>query len=261
MGTTFWLAVALCSMAVLAIALVLWLSAWIEGRPAGQRVSGPRGVAVGAALSAAVMIPAVAGVTYWMGPETPSANGQTATAPGEPADPGGPDDPSPESGQPTQDFATAPQSEEDFRAMAEELNARLQRDPDDAEAWAMLGRTLVYLEQYDQSAEAFGEAVERYGDQATPQLLAEYADALATAEGSLTGKPMDLVERALEQDPEHVQALWLAGTAAFRDADYAEAEAYWQRLLNILPPESEEAQIIQQNLAEVAMRAEGEAPQ
>ena len=55
----------------------------------------------------------------------------------------------------------------------------------------------------------------------TPDLLADYADALGAAQGgTLEGKPLELVERALKVDPTHWKALALAGTAAFNRKDY-----------------------------------------
>ena len=70
----------------------------------------------------------------------------------------------------------------------------------------------------------------------TRDLLADYADALGAAQGgTLQGKPLELVERALNVDPTQWKALALAGTAAFNRKDYAQAVAYWERMKATVP--------------------------
>ena len=69
-----------------------------------------------------------------------------------------------------------------------------------------------------------------------PDLLADYADALAMSQGrDLSGKPLELVKRALKIDPTHWKALAMAGTAAFDRKDYKGAVDYWERLRSSQP--------------------------
>ena len=56
--------------------------------------------------------------------------------------------------------------------------------------------------------------------------------------------------RALEIDPQNLKALALAGTAAFERRDFARAARYWQRMLPLVPPDSEDARSIQASIAE-----------
>jgi cytochrome c-type biogenesis protein CcmH len=84
-----------------------------------------------------------------------------------------------------------------------------------------------------------------------PDLLADYADTLATVEGgNLSGKPLALVKRALEIDPTHWKALALAGTEAFNRKDYQTAVAYWEKLRASAPAGSPIAQSIDASIAE-----------
>jgi len=62
------------------------------------------------------------------------------------------------------------------------------------------------------------------------------------------------VQRALEIDPNHLKALALAGTAAFHRKDFAGAAGYWQRMLPLVPPDSEDARAIRENVAEARAR-------
>jgi cytochrome c-type biogenesis protein CcmH len=78
------------------------------------------------------------------------------------------------------------------------------------------------------------------------QLLAIYADLAATnANGNFAGKPAQLIEKALKVDPENAMALWLAGTAAFRGNQYESAIRIWERLVQQVEPDSEDARMLQ----------------
>ena len=91
-----------------------------------------------------------------------------------------------------------------------------------------------------------------------PQLLADYADLLASKTGgSLDGRPEQLIAKALKLDPDHMQSLWLAGTAAFNRQDYAKAVEHWQRAQRQLPPDSEDAQMLANIIAEATQKKGG----
>ncbi len=137
-----------------------------------------------------------------------------------------------------------------IEAMVEGLAQRLQEQPDDLEGWRMLGRSYAALGRLDRAARVYEQAVARFP--ADPDLLADYADVLAMLQGgSLEGRPVELLRRALALAPAHQKALWLMGTAAYERQDYAEALGYWRRLQQLLPPGSREAQAMAANIAEV----------
>jgi cytochrome c-type biogenesis protein CcmH len=136
-----------------------------------------------------------------------------------------------------------------LEAMVERLAARLRDSPDDVEGWRLLGRSNAALGRFPEAADAYAKAAARAPRDA--QLLADFADALAMARGqTLQGEPEKLVRRALEIDPENLKALALAGTAAYERKDFAHAAAYWERMLPLVPPESEDARSIRSNVAE-----------
>jgi len=140
-------------------------------------------------------------------------------------------------------------SEEQIRELTGRLAARLEQEPDNIEGWVMLGRSYAALGEFDKAARAYGTAVARAGNDAA--LLADYADALAMAQGrSLQGEPEKIVQRALAIDPQNVKALALAGTAAFDRKDYAIAVKYWERILEVAPENSEFAQSVRSSIAE-----------
>lgn len=140
-----------------------------------------------------------------------------------------------------------------FRVLAKQLEQKLAANPDDADSWVLLAKTHFFLQDFPKAAHAYGQAVAKGLDD-DPNLLASYADVLAVVQNSLAGKPTELLEQALKLDPNHPQSLWLSGSAAFYAQDYDKAASLWQKLLNNLPEDSQEADILRGNLAEVKAR-------
>lgn len=133
--------------------------------------------------------------------------------------------------------------------MVARLTAKLEHEPANVEGWVVLARTYYYQRRFPEAASAFAKAVALAPD--APDLLADYADTLGAAQGgTLEGKPLELVNRALKLDPTHWKALALAGTAAFNRKDYRQAVDYWERLKPTVPPESDIARSIDASIAE-----------
>ncbi|QDX81782.1 c-type cytochrome biogenesis protein CcmI [Denitratisoma sp. DHT3] len=149
---------------------------------------------------------------------------------------------------------------EQVAAMVERLAQRMAESPDDGQGWLMLARSYAALGRFAESAAAYGKATALLSPNA--QMLADYADAMAMAQGrSLRGEPEKLLRQALQADPDNVKALALAGTAAFDQHDYAQAIAHWQKILARLPPDNELAEGIQNGIREARERMGGGAGQ
>ena len=147
---------------------------------------------------------------------------------------------------------------EQFESMTEKLAARLKQRPDDWEGWTMLGRAYKALQRPDEAARAWGEAARlKPGD---PDILADYAEALAVAAGGkLGGEPTRLLERALKLDPKHQKSLALAGGAAFESGHYATAVKYWEHLLALSQNDVELSQALRSGIDEARSRMAGAA--
>lgn len=134
----------------------------------------------------------------------------------------------PEAGAPTTAQATAPDS---TRAQAELVIAKvtesLKAHPDDADGWAVLGRSCTVLGRHPEALASYKKALElKPGD---AQVLADLADGMANANNrNLEGEPANLIARALKIDPNNVKALALAGTLEFNHEDYKAAAATWE---------------------------------
>jgi cytochrome c-type biogenesis protein CcmH len=113
----------------------------------------------------------------------------------------------------------------------------------------MLARSYRILGRNEDAAKAYARAGSFIDSD--PQLLADYADVLATnANGSFAGKPLQLINQALKLDPNNLMALWLSGTAAYSSGNYKAAVQTWEKLAQQLPPDTDEARAIQGSIAE-----------
>jgi len=136
-----------------------------------------------------------------------------------------------------------------FEASVARLAARLKDNPEDGEGWTMLARSYAILGRFGEASEAYGKAAARMPRDA--QLLADYADALAMAQGrTLQGEPEKIILRALTIDPDNVKALLLAGTAAFNRSNPRAAIRHWERVLGLLPKESDMIQRVQASIVQ-----------
>lgn len=145
-------------------------------------------------------------------------------------------------------------SQQDVEAMVAKLAARLELKPADAEGWFNLARAQRALGRYPEAVRAYEKLLALIPPDA--DVLADYADALAmVAGGTLAGEPYRILQQALALDPDHGKTLALAGTAEFERNNYKAAAAYWERLLPLLPPESEFMATVRDGIADARSRA------
>jgi cytochrome c-type biogenesis protein CcmH len=151
---------------------------------------------------------------------------------------------------PTGNHALSPQQ---IQSMADKLAERLQSNPDDGEGWLILGRSYTTLGRYPEAAAALGRATALLPP--NPNLLADYADVVAMAQGRrLAGEPEKIIARALSINPRHIKSLALAGSASFERGDYGNAVQTWRTILTLVPPDSNVAQTIGTSIADAERR-------
>ncbi len=147
-------------------------------------------------------------------------------------------------------------SQEQIIGMVERLSEKLQANPNDGAGWLMLARSYSVLGRFPESAAAYGRAVGLMPPDA--QMLADFADTIAMAQGrKLLGEPEKLVRRSLEIDPRNLKALALSGTIYFQRQDFKAAIGEWQKVLALVPPESNVAAGIQGSIRDAESRMGG----
>lgn len=154
-------------------------------------------------------------------------------------------------GTPTALQAAAPASppEMDIGAAVASLRARLESSPDDAEGWMLLGRAYGAMQRNDEALAALGKALKLKPDDV--DIMVAYAEAasLARPDHRIQGHPRELLQKALQSDPTNQRGLWLLGISDYQLGDYASASKIWQTLLPLLPPKSQVADAVTEQIA------------
>ena len=141
--------------------------------------------------------------------------------------------------------------------MIDTLAAKLKANPNNPKGWAMLARSYKVIGRFDEAKQAFEKAGDLVNTE--PDLLVDYADLLgAMANNDLNGKPQQMIDQALRLNPDHPMGLMMAGVAQYQRQNFSGAVTHWQKLLNLMPPDSSDAQQIQANIDDA--RAKGGLP-
>ena len=150
----------------------------------------------------------------------------------------------------TQNVPISPEHVEMIKA----LSARLEQNPNDGKGWAMLARSYAVMGRYNEAVPAYEKAVNLIPND--PVLLVDYADILGVVNGkNLQGKPAELIQKALLLDSTNVKGLNLMGTAAFQAGEYIHAVSYWEKLLQLLPPDSPTAKQVSASISNARAQA------
>jgi len=147
---------------------------------------------------------------------------------------------------------------ESLKSMVTAIERVLEKDPHNANAWAMLGDLHRAHGRYARAVEAYEQAVALSGS--NPDLLVSLADALARSQGNqLRGRPEELLDKAIALDPKHKKGLSLAGFAAFQKGEYPLARRHWQRALETTQQGSPEHSLMQSLIARAEAGSNDEA--
>ncbi|MDY6840094.1 MAG: c-type cytochrome biogenesis protein CcmI [Pseudomonadota bacterium] len=127
-----------------------------------------------------------------------------------------------------------------------QLRERLEASPDNPDGWAMLGRTYMRLEHYDDAAWAFRQLADSVSDDDQAEAVAYGLSAQALffgSQGAMTEEVSAAIAQARQLNPDEVNALGLLGINAFSQQDYREAIQYWERIETVAPDHPQIASI------------------
>lgn len=135
--------------------------------------------------------------------------------------------------------------------MASRLAAKLEANPDNAQDWALLGRTYWQLQDFDKAADALSRAVTLRGD--VPALQSAYGEALTqVADGIVTPAALKAFETALSLDGTHPAARFYVALAKRQAGDSRGAYDGWLSLVGELPADNPGRGAVMAQLEEVA---------
>ncbi|MCC4633464.1 tetratricopeptide repeat protein [Xanthomonas dyei] len=184
---------------VVAVAVVALLAFGVALRPLWRE-------ARGVTASVALLLLAASAALYWL-VGTPSAIEQVADRPATPR---------------TLDEAIV------------QLRTALARNPDQAEGWVLLGRSLSSQQKFAEASDAFARAVALRPDEPDVLVAAAQSRMLADDSGRPDPEAMRLLEHALVVQPDHQRARWFLGVVQRQAGQPAKASATWEPLLSVV---------------------------
>ena len=135
--------------------------------------------------------------------------------------------------------------------MVANLSARLQEQPEDGEGWRMLARSYLVMDKYQDAVDAFRNARKYIGDDDSG-LLADFSEALILSNNNrLTEEAANLLNLSLQANPDEPKALWMAGFTSYEQGDIVNTLYYWEHLLTVLPPDSEQSKSLKENINQI----------
>ena len=138
--------------------------------------------------------------------------------------------------------------------LIEQLEKKVTQNPNDLRGLLLLTNAYMSLRRYADAVPLFERWLALDANNA--DLLARYADALAMANnGDLTGKPAALLQRALQINPNQIQALWLAAMAADEQHDLSAALVHLTHLQGLVVDNKEAHQEVIAMIASARSRA------
>lgn len=142
--------------------------------------------------------------------------------------------------------------------LAAGLAAKLEKEPD-PKGFIMLGRSYKALGRLDEAEKAFAKGGSMMDTE--PVLMLEQVELAAFKnDGRLTGKPLDLLQKLLQLEPDNPMALVYAGTNAYYGQKYAKAIEYWERLLKQVDPNSDDAKNLNGGISKARQLMSGKGP-
>lgn len=123
------------------------------------------------------------------------------------------------------------------------LKTQLQKQPDSARGWYLLGRLYGSQSQWSFAYEAFLKAYQLEPE--NEQITVNYAQSLwQTHDQSFTPEVRQLFQSILKKNPNQPDALSMLAIDAYQQHNYQKAVDYWSLLLPLLPRDSSEATVI-----------------
>jgi cytochrome c-type biogenesis protein CcmH len=137
---------------------------------------------------------------------------------------------------------------------AASLAARLKQNPTDPEGWALYGRTLAMMRQWDQAEDAYHHAIDL--GLVTPDVLGDHAEVLVMqAGGTVTPAAAAALQQVLKADPSSGIARYYLALADMQAGEPRKAIAGWQALLAEMPADSPLRPQLGARIAEAALSA------
>jgi cytochrome c-type biogenesis protein CcmH len=134
-----------------------------------------------------------------------------------------------------------------------QLRERLAAEPNRADGWLLLGRSLLAIDRADEAVPALDRVIALQPDETEAYALRAEAQTLA-ADGSVTAPAQRDFRAVLERDPQHPGARYYLGLARLQEGDTRGAYDDWYGLAAESPADAPWLDVVQARLRELAPR-------
>jgi cytochrome c-type biogenesis protein CcmH len=133
---------------------------------------------------------------------------------------------------------------------------RVGRNAKDSDAWLAIAELNRTARNYSQANAAYEHVIAL--KKMTASSWADYADSTASLQKSLNNPhTIAAIDSALKLNPDHIKALWLKASLLHETSRFEEAAATWNKLLTLIPQESSDYRLVENNLNEARSLAGG----
>jgi cytochrome c-type biogenesis protein CcmH len=141
-------------------------------------------------------------------------------------------------GQPRAQRVAEPGGNRDLQALLVQVEAQLEKNPEDARGWQVLAPAYMRVRRYSDAATAFGKAVDLVSNPGA-DLLSAWGEAIVFSNsGLVTAEAKSVFIRALASEPSYPKAKFYSGVAASQDGRNGEALKIWKELLKSNPQDA-----------------------
>ncbi|MFC4763033.1 tetratricopeptide repeat protein [Dyella koreensis] len=138
-----------------------------------------------------------------------------------------------------------------------ELRKHLEQKPDDVQGWLLLAQTYSAMRKPGEARDAYDQVLRLDASSTVAMIGWAETDSIVRPDHRIDGRALELLERAVKQEPDSQRGLWLLGISDFQHDRYAEAAATWRKLQPLLEPGSTVAQAVAEQIAVADARAGG----
>jgi cytochrome c-type biogenesis protein CcmH len=141
----------------------------------------------------------------------------------------------------------------DVETLAQQLAARLEKNPSDAKGWRMLGWSYFSIEKFPEAAKAYARAVALLPKDS--DLHSAYAEAvIRTAGGFVTPEARKIVDETLSLDAKEPRARFFRGLAFEQENKHREALDIWLSIARRGPADAEWMPGLRERVRAVALK-------
>jgi cytochrome c-type biogenesis protein CcmH/NrfG len=133
-------------------------------------------------------------------------------------------------------------------AVIKRLRVRLQDTPDSAQGWYLLGRLYAGQGDWQKARDSYEKAHHLNANKEVFKVHLAYS-LWQLNHQTCTESIRALYHQILRQNPSQPDAMSMLAMDAYQQHDYLRAIQFWQRLLELMNPDSQEADAIRQAIA------------